>query len=98
MDRLGSIVPAAVRRLLRQGEMSPGKLQFAWSAAVGAAIERVTTVRLTPHGVLEVAAVDATWRRELRSTQATILGRVQELLGRETVKRVRIVARPGGGN
>lgn len=95
MQLLASVVPVAVRRLLRQGEMSQGKLEFAWSAAVGAAIQRATEVRLTENGVLEVRAADATWRRELRHTQAMVLGRVQELLGAETVKAVKIVGRTG---
>jgi predicted nucleic acid-binding Zn ribbon protein len=93
MDPIGSVVPFAVRRLLRQGEMSQGKLEFAWRAAVGPAIERATQVRLDSSGTLEVQAADATWRKELRRSQTTILNRLQELLGPTEVKALRIVGR-----
>jgi hypothetical protein len=73
--------------------MSQGKLEFAWRTAVGAAIDRACTVRLDDHGTLEVRAADAAWRRELRHSQGMILRRLQDLLGREVVKAVRIVGR-----
>lgn len=76
--------------------MSPGKLQFAWGVAVGPAIERATTVRLTPNGILEVAATDPAWRRELRAAQGTILRKVQDLLGPAAVKRIRVLGYAGG--
>src|SRR5512143_4125002 len=95
MDPLASVVPSAVRRLLRQGEMSQGKLDFAWRSAVGPAIERATTVRLNESGTVEVRAADAPWRRELRRSQAAILERLQDLLGCDTVKALRVVGRGG---
>jgi predicted nucleic acid-binding Zn ribbon protein len=91
MDPIGSVVPFAVRRLLRQGEMSQGKLEFAWRSAVGPAIERATHVRLDESGTLEVLADDAAWRKELRRSQTTILNRLKELLGPTEVKALRIV-------
>lgn len=93
MEPLASVLPFAVRRLLRFGEMSQGKLDFAWKAAVGPAIERVTEVCLTDEGTLEVRATDPAWRRELKHSQAMILGRMQELLGSESVKAVKIIGR-----
>jgi predicted nucleic acid-binding Zn ribbon protein len=93
MEPLATALPATVRRLLRQGEMSQGKLDFAWKTAVGPAIGRATTVRLQAHGTLEVQAVDVAWRRELRHSEAMILRRVQDLLGHETVRALRIAGR-----
>lgn len=95
MESLATVLPLAVRRLLRQGEMSQGKLEFAWRAAVGPAIERATAVKLTSDGTLEVRAADATWRRELRRSQGMILERLQELLGRDAVRTVKIAGRAG---
>jgi predicted nucleic acid-binding Zn ribbon protein len=95
MQPLASVVPFAVRRLLRQGEMSQGKLDFAWKNAVGPAIERATDIRLSENGTLEVRAADSAWRRELRHSRAMILGRLQELLGSDTIRAVKIVGRTG---
>lgn len=95
MQPVGSVVPDTVRRLLRQGEMSQGKLEFAWRSAVGAAIERASTVRLAGDGTVEVRATDAAWRRELRHSQGIILRRLQDLLGPGVVTGVRIGGRGG---
>jgi predicted nucleic acid-binding Zn ribbon protein len=94
MQPLASALPGTIRRLLRQGEMSQGKLEFAWRAAAGPAIDRACTVRLA-NGTVEVHAADLAWRRELRHSQAMILRRLQDLLGPDVVKAVRVVARGG---
>ena len=47
MEALPSLLPGAVRTLLRRGPLTQEKLQFAWRLAVGPAIDRVTTVRVT---------------------------------------------------
>jgi hypothetical protein len=75
--------------------MSQGKLEFAWRSAVGPAIERACCVRLADDGTVEVRATDAAWRRELRHSQGMILRRLQDLLGTEVVRAVRIVNRGG---
>ncbi len=95
MQPVTSVLPAVVRRLLQQGEMSQEKLDFAWRAAVGPAIERATEVRLAADGTVEVRASDATWRRELQHSQSMMLGRLQELLGRQIVKNLKIMSRSG---
>src|SRR5439155_710299 len=51
---IASAVPGAVTALLKLCPLSPGKVAFAWKTAVGAALERVTAVRLE-RGVLVVA-------------------------------------------
>jgi predicted nucleic acid-binding Zn ribbon protein len=94
MQPLAAVVPSAIRMLLQQGEMSPGKLAFAWSVVVGPAIDRVTTVALGDGGVVQVSAADPTWRQELRRSQPVILDRLRGLLGHETVRAVRILSRP----
>ncbi len=96
MEPLASALPSTIRRLLRQGEMSQGKLDFAWRTAVGPAIERASGVRLAPDGTVEVRVADAAWRRELRHSQGMSLRRLQELLGADVVTSVRVVGRTGG--
>ncbi len=95
MQPLATALPDTVRRLLRQGEMSQGKLDFAWRTAVGPAIERASSVRLAANGTVEVCAADVAWRRELRHSQPMILRRLQDLLGAEVVRAIRVVSRGG---
>jgi predicted nucleic acid-binding Zn ribbon protein len=95
VEPLAAALPATVRRLLRTGEMSQGKLEFAWRSAVGPAIERVCSVRLADDGTVEVRATEVAWRRELRHSQGMILRRLQDLLGTEVVRTVRVVGRGG---
>jgi predicted nucleic acid-binding Zn ribbon protein len=73
--------------------MSPGKLRLAWRVAVGAAMDRATTVALLEGGCVEVAAADATWRREVKRSQATILSRLQALVGEGALTKLRVVAK-----
>jgi hypothetical protein len=74
--------------------MSPGKLRLAWRVAVGAAMDRATTVALAEDGCVEVSAPDAAWRREVKRSRAEILGRLQYLVGTGALKAIRVVSRP----
>jgi predicted nucleic acid-binding Zn ribbon protein len=94
VEPLTAIVPSAVRTILRQGPMSPGKLKLAWRVAVGPALDRATRVALLDDGSIEVAAADAAWRREVKRSQAEILSRLQALIGEHSPTKLRIVSRP----
>ena len=94
MDSLSAAAPSAVRAILQKGPMSPGKLRLAWRVAVGAAMDRATTVALADDGLVEVSAVDATWRREVKRSQGEILGRLQYLVGAGALKKIRVISRP----
>ena len=91
-----SVVPAAIRTLLRRSPMCPEKLAFAWRVAVGPAIDRATTIHLREDGVVEVRATDPAWRRELKKTEAVLHGRLGELLGAE-VRGVKVITRTSKG-
>jgi predicted nucleic acid-binding Zn ribbon protein len=104
VDPLSAAIPAVLRDLLRRAPMSPGKMEAAWRLAVGPAIDRATSIALRDNGTLEVAAAELAWRRELRRSHALILARLGELLGSESVRKIRVVARlsdsatlPSGG-
>jgi predicted nucleic acid-binding Zn ribbon protein len=73
--------------------MSPGKIQAAWRLAVGSAIDRATSVALREDGTLEVAATELAWRREVRRSQGLILSRLQDLVGPDPVRKIKVVAR-----
>jgi phosphoserine aminotransferase len=91
MKRLTHAVPGALMELLRGAPLSDGKVTFAWNAAVGPALERVTTVKLE-RTVLIVDTASAQWSRELERLRGVILARLQSLLGKDAVSSIIIRA------
>ena len=89
MRPLAQAVPGALIELLRGAPLSDGKVTFAWNAAVGPALERVTSVKLE-RGVLIVETVSPQWSREIRRSSSVILKRLKSLLGDDTVKRIEL--------
>jgi len=87
MNPIGSVVPGAIIALLRDTPLSAGKVTFAWSAAVGPALQRATSVRLE-EGVLLVDATSPQWAREVTRSTFVILRRLQQLLGDQTVTQI----------
>ena len=75
--------------LLRGAPLSDGKVTFAWNAAVGPALERVTAVKLE-RGILIVEAASAQRGREIQRSSGVILSRLQSLLGKDTVKKLEV--------
>ncbi len=88
------VLPASLAFLLRKAPLSPEKVQFAWRTAVGAAVDRAAQVTLGTDGVLLVVARDPAWRREINRSGATILARLQSLLGPDVVQRIEVRAAP----
>ena len=82
-------MPGAIVELLRGSPTSDGKVTFAWKAAVGPAIERVTNVRLERR-VLLVETASAQWSREVMRSSPVILKRLQSLLGADTIDRIEV--------
>ena len=80
MQGLGALQARVLPALLARAPMTPEKLAFVWSQAVGPAIARASTVTL--HGAtLSVRTTAAAWAREVDRSHALILARVQHLLG-----------------
>jgi predicted nucleic acid-binding Zn ribbon protein len=86
---LSQALPGALIELLRGSPTSDGKVTFAWKAAVGPAIERVTQVKLE-HKVLLVETASAQWSREVMRASPTILRRLQSLLGADVIERIEV--------
>jgi predicted nucleic acid-binding Zn ribbon protein len=86
--RAHHIIPAVLSEVIRKAPLCPEKVDFAWRAAVGPAVERMTTVRLDDHGVLHVTA-DPQWAREVKRSSKLILSRLAGLLGDGVVKKLR---------
>ena len=89
MRPLSSALPGALAELLRGAPLSPGKVAFAWRAAVGPALERETSVRLEG-GTLIVDAATRQWASEVRRASSTILRRMDTLLGPGTIKELQV--------
>jgi predicted nucleic acid-binding Zn ribbon protein len=82
-------LPGALVELLRGTPLSDGKVSFAWTAAVGPAIDRVTHVKLERH-VLLVDTDSVQWSKELMRSSPVILKRLQSLLGAGVVERIEV--------
>ena len=82
-------LPGALVELLRGSPLSDGKVTFAWKAAVGPAIERVTNVKLERR-VLLVETPSAQWSKEVMRSSPVILRRLQSLLGPSVVERIEV--------
>jgi len=83
-------VTGALRELLQDQPLSSGKVAFAWSAAVGRTLDRVTSVTLGPDGTLSVVATDQHWALETRRSSNLIASRLNQLLGDDTVVRLEV--------
>ena len=92
MKPIAQAVPGALVDLLRATPLSRGKVEFAWKAAVGPALERATSIRLEGTELL-VDATSAQWGGEVSRSSRVILSRLQALLGKESVTKI-IVRRP----
>jgi predicted nucleic acid-binding Zn ribbon protein len=89
MRPLADGLPGALTSLLLNVPLSEGKVAFAWTAAVGAALARATSVKLE-HDVLIVETTSAQWSREIRRSSGVILPRLQMLLGKDTVRKLEV--------
>jgi hypothetical protein len=90
MEPIQSVVSSAVASVVRPAPLSPEKVLFAWRAAVGPAVARVTRVRLAGERVLDVTLDDVRFADELARSAPIVLCRLQQLLGSETVGRMSV--------
>jgi Dna[CI] antecedent DciA-like protein len=93
MQQLSKALPGALAELLRTTPLSDGKVTFAWRAAVGPALERVTAVKLDGR-VLLVETASAQWSREIMRSSPIILKRLHGFLGPAVVDRIETRTNP----
>ena len=86
-----TIAASVMAELIRRQPASKERTAFAWSIAVGPALSRVTTVELR-NARLFVTSRDPRWALEIERATATILKRVQLLLGPEAVRGIYVNA------
>jgi len=89
MRPLAHALPGALIELLDAAPLSDGKVNFAWSAAVGPALDRATAVKLERR-VLIVETASAQWSREIMRSSPLILKRLQALLGAAVVEKIEV--------
>jgi len=70
--------------------MTPGKLQFAWRAAVGPALARASSVELRDARVV-VHMSSPEWAREIERSRPIILQRLRLLLGTDVIARIDLI-------
>jgi len=87
---LQTFATGVLAEMLRRQPASKERTAFAWSVAVGPALARATTVDLAG-GVLTVRARDRRWAQEVHRNRATVLARLQQLLGAETIRDVSVL-------
>jgi hypothetical protein len=80
---------SVLAQIVRRQPSSPARTNFAWQLAVGQAVARATTVKLAD-GVLTVRAVDRRWLREIDPMRATVLDKLQQILGKEQIARIEL--------
>lgn len=80
-------MPDALASILRKAPLTPEKVAFAWRSAVGAAVDKATSIALRD-GVLHVRARDAAWQREIERSAGVIRRRLGSLLGDDVVRYI----------
>jgi hypothetical protein len=93
MRPLQHAVAGALAPLLRAAPLSQGKVAFAWTMAVGSALDRVTRVRLEGRTLI-VEAATPQWTREIARMTSLVLPRLQSLLGDDVVTRIVVRTEP----
>ena len=79
----------ALAEILNKAPLTAEKLEFAWRAAVGPALNRATTIALAD-GILRVSAKDVAWRKEVARSKALIRARLDALLGPGVVRAIEV--------
>lgn len=79
----------ALAEVLRKAPLNQDKIAFAWRAAVGPGVDKVTTIELRGR-VLYVRTKDAAWQREVERSLAIVRSRMETLLGKGVVGDIRV--------
>ena len=87
------VMPAVLASVLRQAPLSPEKVASAWRTAVGAAIDRASTVELRG-STLAVSVKSDEWRHELARSTPMIRARLDLVLGPGVVTWIDVAAGP----
>lgn len=84
-------MPAALASALRLAPMTPEKVAFAWRTAVGAAVDRASTIELRG-SMLVVSVKREEWRHEIARSSPLIRARLNLVLGDGVVSWIDVQA------
>ena len=88
MRSIQTFAGGVLAEIVQRQPPSPARTAFAWQLAVGPALARVTSVELEGT-TLRVCSADPRWLEEIDRARGTVLPKIRELLGAETVTRIR---------
>lgn len=71
------------------------RAQLAWDKAVGPSLARYAHPLRVHKGCLEVAVPSAVWRSQLSFMQNDIVARINEEVGREIIRELKLINRQG---
>jgi hypothetical protein len=87
MVPLQSFSSGVLAEIVRRQPASKERTNFAWQLAAGQAVARATTVDLSD-GVLTVRAVDKRWIQEINRARASVMQKMQQILGPDQITRI----------
>ena len=87
MKSVQSVVTPVVAEILRRQPSSQGRTNLAWQMVVGPGLARVTSVALEGT-TLRVSSTDDRWLKEITRARATIIPKLQQLLGADQITRL----------
>ncbi|MEN3339986.1 MAG: Dna[CI] antecedent, DciA [Acidobacteriota bacterium] len=89
MIPLNNFAAGVLADLVRRQPASKERTAFAWQLAVGPALARATSVELDGGGILTVRGSDPRWVAEIDRARDGVLLKMQHLLGRDQITRIR---------
>lgn len=87
MKSVGTVVTPVIAEILRRQPPSQGRTTLAWQLVVGPRLARVTSVEMDG-ATLRVRAADERWLEEITRARATIIPKLQQLLGADQITRI----------
>ena len=81
-------MPAVLAEVIRKAPLTDEKVAFAWRLAVGPAVDKATTVRLSSNGTLHVSAESPAWTDAVRKSAGLIRSRLAHFLGEHAVSQI----------
>jgi predicted nucleic acid-binding Zn ribbon protein len=87
MKPVAAVVTPVIAEILRRQPPSPGRTSLAWRLVVGPRLARVTSVEMDG-ATLRVTAADERWLKEIARARATIVPKLQQLLGADQIARL----------
>ena len=90
---LSEFLPDALATVIRKAPLTPEKVAFAWRHAVGAAVDRASTVELVDNRLV-VRVDSAQWKREIDRSTPVISGRLEALLGPGIIRAIDVIGPP----